>query len=321
MFSQEIYSNVKTNEPKTKRVSFRATKEFHTNNYTNHYVHNGSFPQKHVSNIENTVDGYPKLQKLFQEKERQIANYATKPFGCKVNIDQIVPTLNKWIQKDHLCFDVVMIGCLTDNQFIYPILSQLPLDRLVSKPGFLFIWASAHKINELSKLLNTEIWAKKFRRSEELVFVPIDKNSPFYPGLDQDDTSLMEKMQWHCWMCITGTVRRSTDGHLIHCNVDTDLSIETQGAQNVAVPEHLYKVAENFSTATRRLHIIPARTGWETPVKLRSGWVIMSPDIMLDNFNPKKYRGEISRIGCNVPLKNEIEVLRPKSPVQKAQQN
>lgn len=87
---------------------------------------------------------------------------------------------------------------------------------------------------------------KKFRRSEELVFVPIDKNSPFFPGIEQEDTTLIERMQWHCWMCITGTVRRSTDGHLIHCNIDTDMTIETQDTKNNAVPDHLYRVVENF---------------------------------------------------------------------------
>lgn len=274
-------------------------------------------PHQHVTNIDNTVEGYPKLQKLFKAKEEQISEYATTPFGCKVDINQIVPTLNHWIQQEDLAFDVVMVGCLTDNQFIYPILTQLPLDKLLTKPGFLFIWASVHKINELSRLLNSQVWAKKFRRSEELVFVPVDKNSPFYPGLDTDDDDLLDKMQWHCWMCITGTVRRSTDGHLIHCNVDTDLSIEARDSQNGAVPSHLYRVAENFSTATRRLHIIPARTGFENPVRLRPGWVIMSPDVMLDNFDAKKYKNQIGEIGSNIPTNSEVEMLRPKSPLQK----
>ncbi|EDO18945.1 hypothetical protein Kpol_2002p15 [Vanderwaltozyma polyspora DSM 70294] len=318
MFREELYSENDTDR-KSKSLNTKPSKKFHTNDYSNNYIHTGSLPQKHVSNISNTVEGYPKLQKLFQMKEKQIAQYATTPFGCKVNIDQMVPTLNSWIQKEKLTFDVVMIGCLTDNQFIYPLLTQLPLDKLVSKPGFLFIWASAQKINELTRLMNNELWAKKFRRSEELVFVPVDKNSPFYPGLDQDDTTLFEKMQWHCWMCITGTVRRSTDGHLIHCNVDTDLSIETKQTRDGAVPSHLYKVAENFSTATKRLHIIPSRTGLDVPVRLRQGWVIMSPDVILDNFNPARYKNEIARIGTHIPTKSDIENLRPKSPIQKVQ--
>lgn len=306
-----------SNDFRGKNNAFRPAREVFVNDYSNHYIHTGSDPQSHVTNIENSVEGYPKLQKLFEEKEKQVSEFATKPLGCRVSIDKMVPTLNKWIQRDNLTFDVVMIGCLTDNQFIYPLLTQLPLDRLVSKPGFLFIWASTQKINELSKLLNNEVWAKKFRRSEELVFVPIDKDSPYYPGLAGDDNTLVEKMQWHCWMCITGTVRRSTDGHLIHCNVDTDLNIETSDTQNGAVPSDLYKVAENFSTATKRLHIIPARTGAETPVRLRQGWVVMSPDVILNNFDPQEYKEEIRSIGTHVPYDEEIESLRPKSPVQR----
>ncbi|AAS54108.1 AFR736Cp [Eremothecium gossypii ATCC 10895] len=308
-----VYEDVKVR----KHVSFKPSSRFHSNNYADHYIHTDSYPQAHVKNIENTVEGYPKLQKLFQLKEKQVAKHATTPYGCRVDIDDMVPTLSRWIQRDKLVFDVVMIGCLSDNQFIYPLLTQLPINKLVSKPGFLFIWASAQKINELTRLLNNEGWAKKFRRSEEFVFVPVNKESPFYPGLDQDDEPLFDKMQWHCWMCITGTVRRSTDGHLIHCNVDTDLAIETDATQNGAVPCHVYKVAENFSTATRRLHIIPARTGSENPVRLRPGWVIMSPDVILDNFNAKRYRDDIRQLGSNLPMDNGIESLRPKSPVQK----
>lgn len=311
-------TTMSTKAEKTKHLNFKPVKQIFTNDFSNNYIHdNDSFPQSHVNNIDNTVDGYPKLQKLFREKQSLNIKYASKPYGCKMKIDEMVPMLNRWIKRDNLQFDVVMIGCLTENQFIYPLLTQLPLDKLISKPGFLFIWASAQKINELTKLLNNENWAKKFRRSEELVFVPIDKDSPFFPGLDCDESSVLEKMQWHCWMCITGTVRRSSDGHLIHCNVDTDLVIQNSHMRNGPVPSHLYKIAENFSTATRRLHIIPARTGWETPIRLRPGWVIMSPDILLNNFSPKRYKKDIDTIGHNVPNTNEIENLRPKSPVQK----
>ena len=63
-----------------------------------------------------------------------------------------------------------------------------------------------------------------------MIFLPIDDKSPYYPH-DSGATEvipLFERQQWHCWMCITGTVRRSTDNHLIHCNIDTDLQIESQ---------------------------------------------------------------------------------------------
>ncbi|CDK27002.1 unnamed protein product [Kuraishia capsulata CBS 1993] len=299
----------------TKRVEFR-------NDYSNRYVHSQIPPTSYIRNRQEPVSGYPKLQRLFKLKEQQVAEHACKPYGCRVEPDRIVDTLNSWISKDGLQFDVIMIGALTDNQFIFPLLSQLPLDRLCPRVGFVFIWASTQKIAQLSQLLanstsnkNVCSWFRKFRRSEELIFVPLDKNSPFYPG-DQDvpEEALLENTQWHCWMCITGTVRRSTDSHLIHCNVNTDLALENETTLNSAVPHHLYQVAENFSTATRRLHIIPSRTGVDHPVRPRPGWVILSPDVMLNNFDPDAYKRELAGLGTNVPTTEEIELLRPKSP-------
>ncbi|ODV97263.1 hypothetical protein PACTADRAFT_29937, partial [Pachysolen tannophilus NRRL Y-2460] len=289
------------------------------NDYSNNYIHSDKLPIKYIRNVENTIEGYPKLQRLFKLKEQQIGQYATKPYGCRVEPNKMVETLNNWIYRDKLVFDVIMIGALTENQFIYPLLTQLPIDKLCSKPGFLFIWASTQKITELTNLLiKNKDWNKKFRRSEELIFVPIDKDSPYYPYSESDsDENFLENLQWHCWMCITGTVRRSIDNHLIHCNINTDLNIENDKTINNAVPQHLYQVAENFSSSTRRLHIVPSRVGLNTPIRLRSGWVILSPDVLLDNFDPNSYKQELYRVGSNVPIDNEIEQLRPKSPVQK----
>lgn len=290
---------------------------FKENDFTANYMVTDELPVNFVRNVKNPVEGYPKLQRLFHLKERQTDKFASIPYGARVELKNMVPTLNRWIVRDRLVFDVIMIGGLTENQFIYQFLVQIPLERLCSKPGFLFIWASSQQINELTKLLNSDGWTKKFRRSEELVFVPVNKKSRYYPtGISKDETAAFESLQWHCWMCITGTVRRSSDGHLIHCNVDTDLKIENEEEnQNQVVPTHIYKVAENFSSATRRLHIIPARSGYNNPVIPRRGWVIMSPDIIIDNFDPARYKAEIMKIGSNVPQDQDIENIRPKSPV------
>lgn len=300
------------------------------NDYSNHYIHSGVPPIRHIRNVQNPMEGYPKLQKLRQLKQKQIEQYAVKPYGCKISSNMIIPTLKSWISDYGLQFDVIMIGALVENQFIQPLLYQLPLYKLCAKPGFLFIWATTQKIQELTKFLNSDVCNKKFRRSEELVFVLIDKNSPYYPDDSKSGKPLFTKHQWHCWMCITGTVRRSTDNHLIHCNVDTDLQIENETDKNLnAVPDSIYKVAENFSNSNRRLHIIPSRIGYNLPIKLRPGWVIMSPDVLVSNFDPSAYESElytksvVRHKSVNnaqkplflIPQTNEIEELRPKSPI------
>lgn len=313
------------------------------NDYSNNYIHtNGDLPTNYIRNVENPVDGYPKLQRLHDLKAENNKNAFPRPFGCRVDPDKMVQTLHSWINKHNLLFDTIMVGSLTENQFVLPILTQLPIDKLCSKPGFLYIWGSSHKMNELTNLLNRttiangnaaggnsfanggsggtgngqSIWSKKFRRSEELVFTTSDSSANHQP--DQDDNSLFREKQWHCCMCITGTVRRAVDGHLINCNVNTDLKIQDdeETSNPSSVPDSLYKVAENFSSGNRRLHIIPSRTGYENPVKLRPGWVIMSPDVLLDNFDPEVFKKEIKQQGYNVPQHPEIELLRPKSPNQ-----
>lgn len=293
------------------------------------------------------MEGYPKLQKLKELKQKQVTHHATKPYGVRVETNEIVPTLNRWVNDHQLQFDVIMIGALVENQFVLPLLNLLPLNKLCAKPGFLFIWTSTANIKPLTGLLNGDKWNNKFRRSEELVFVPVDENSPYFPqgvndGFYQDGTngnglSLLSRQQWHCWMCITGTVRRSSDTDLIHCNVDTDLQMELRGNSpredyNNAVPEALYRVAENFSNSNRRLHIVPCRTGYKLPVRMRKGWVIMLPDVLVDNFDPLEYEAELhakSQVKYKSSSQNgqhkqtaqylvaqtpEIEALRPKSP-------
>lgn len=301
---------------------------FRDNNYVNNYVCTGELSTKYIRNIDSPVDGYPRLQRLKQLKQAQVDGHAVKPYGCRVELSSVVSTLNSWINSYGLQFDVIMIGGLVENQFILPLLLQLPLHKLCSKPGFLFIWSNTNSINQLLTLLNNDKWNGKFRRSEELVFVPVDEKSPFFPG---DSSGLFEKKQWHCWMCITGTVKRSLDSHLIHCNVDTDLQIESTHANNNAVPDALYQVAENFSNSNRRLHILPSRTGYKLPIRLRRGWVIMSPDVMVDNFDAAEYSQALA--ACSVvrykqsngsggpqylvPQSDEVEELRPKTPTSR----
>ena len=100
-------------------------------------------------------------------------------------------------------------------------------------------------------------------------------------------------------MGIRGTVRRSTDGHFVHCNVDTDVIVwegdETGGwscacfrmklwlseardsrlgllvctlADPLRKPPELYNLIENFCMGTRRLELFgnarDARPGWLT---------------------------------------------------------
>lgn len=70
-------------------------------------------------------------------------------------------------------------------------------------------------------------------------------------------------------MGIRGTVRRSTDGHFVHCNVDTDVIVwEDDETDPLRKPPELYDLIENFCMGTRRLELFgnarDVRPGWLT---------------------------------------------------------
>ena len=54
-------------------------------------------------------------------------------------------------------------------------------------------------------------------------------------------------IQEHCLMGIKGTVRRNTDAHIIHANVDTDIIVAEEAPfGSTRKPEEIYSVIEHF---------------------------------------------------------------------------
>lgn len=332
--SSQVFATSNFHVPNIQQMQYNARSMF-CNDYSNHFIHSKILPTNYIRNVENIVDGYPKLEKLLALKNMNNAKYFSKPYGCKAAPNQMANILNEWIVRHKLLFDTIMIGSLTENQFCTSLLASLPLEKLCSKPGFLYLWGSSNKMDEMTQLLTGEIpssWSGKFRRSEEIVFTVNDvindndrpqrcasdiyhQNDVNPYSIAENDESLFIQMQWHCCMCITGTVRRSADGHLINCNINTDLKIQDENEMSPnAVPDSIYKIAENFSSGNRRLHIIPSRSGYNIPVKVRPGWIIMSPDVILNNFDAESYKDEIQKLGYNVAQHPDIESLRPKTP-------
>ena len=83
-------------------------------------------------------------------------------------------------------------------------------------------------------------------------------------------------------MGIRGTVRRSTDAHLIHANVDTDVIIaEEPPVGSTQKPEEVYRVIEHFAQGRRRLELF-GRDG-----NIRAGWVTVGNELSSSNFSPE----------------------------------
>ncbi|KAG8700263.1 hypothetical protein FRC08_004799 [Ceratobasidium sp. 394] len=130
-------------------------------------------------------------------------------------------------------------------------------------------------------------------------------------------------------MGIRGTVRRSTDSWFVHCNIDTDVIIwDGDPTDPTRKPPETYSLIENFCLGTRRLEIFgklsSLRKGWVTALSANAGapsapkqggaptdatpipWDKATWDAGVHRENGK----------CVVPSSQEIEILRPKSPLR-----
>lgn len=280
------------------------------NDHSDFYVHTGKLPQCNVTNIENPVEGYPRLERLHELKRAHFDAHAVAPLGAKVAPYDLQTTLTQWADAD-THFDVVLIGgCLDNGNAISDSdLERLPIPRLTPKPSILLLWVSNHQLDLAHHLMKQ--WG--FRRSEDIAFFPNSKSSVFMPRCSAScaESSVFQSASWHCILGLKGTLRRSEDNTLINCNVDTDVIIEKEHTLPGIVPLELYSVIENFTSMARRVHIVPGYSSLDKPVRLKPGWVVVSPDILLDNFKVKSYNARNPR---KAPFHKEIDELRPKTP-------
>uniref|UniRef100_A0A0A9FNL8 Uncharacterized protein n=1 Tax=Arundo donax TaxID=35708 RepID=A0A0A9FNL8_ARUDO len=85
-------------------------------------------------------------------------------------------------------------------------------------------------------------------------------------------------------MGIKGTVRRSTDRHIIHANIDTDIIIAEEPTDGSSKkPEDMYRIIEHFALGRRRLEL------FGEDHNIRPGWLTLVKDLSTSNFNKEVY--------------------------------
>lgn len=83
-------------------------------------------------------------------------------------------------------------------------------------------------------------------------------------------------------MGIKGTVRRSSDGHVIHANIDTDIIVsEEPPLGSTEKPEEMYHLIEHFALGRRRLEL------FGEDHNVRPGWVTVGNSLSASNLNPE----------------------------------
>ncbi|KAI0030836.1 MT-A70-domain-containing protein, partial [Vararia minispora EC-137] len=231
------------------------------NDYSQHYVDAGDWPQNFVLGAEpaRRFEEYPKQQRLLALKKAAVRAHAAPPF--------FVPTSAGLASLPPSKFDVILIDPPFSSAFGWQHLADLPVPTLAADPSFVFLWVGSGAGDALEK--GREVLARwGYRRCEDVCWLRTNAHAAGGgQGHDAPTTSLLTRTKQHCLIGIRGTVRRSSDAWFVHCNVDTDVLVWEGDPQDpTRKPPEMYTLIENFCLGTRRLEIFArahsVRRGW-----------------------------------------------------------
>ncbi|KAG8095761.1 hypothetical protein GUJ93_ZPchr0013g35081 [Zizania palustris] len=306
------------------------------NDYSQNFVDTGMRPQNFIRELDLTsvAEDYPKLRELIQRKDEIVAKSASPPMYYKCDLRQHVLSPDFFGTK----FDVILVDPpweeyvhrapgITDHIEYWNAdeIMNLKIEAIADTPSFVFLW-----VGDGAGLEQGRQCLKKwgFRRCEDVCWVKTNKKNAT-PSLRHDSHTILQHSKEHCLMGIKGTVRRSTDGHVIHANIDTDIIIAEEPTDgSTKKPEDMYRIIEHFALGKRRLEL------FGEDHNIRPGWLTLGKGLSYSNFNKEAYiknfadkDGKVWQGGGGrnpppeaphlVVTTPEIEGLRPKSPPQK----
>ncbi|KAL5139685.1 Methyltransferase-like protein 1 [Glycine soja] len=290
--------------PKSSGTLGKAPSRGEQNDYSQNFVDTGMRPQNFIRELEltNVVEDYPKLRELILKKDEIVEKSASAPMYYKSDLKEFELSPEFFGTK----FDVILVdppweeyvhrapGVADHMEYwTFEEIMNLKIEAIADTPSFIFLWVGDGV------------------------------------GLEQGRQCLKKE---HCLMGIKGTVRRSTDGHIIHANIDTDVIIaEEPPYGSTQKPEDMYRIIEHFALGRRRLEL------FGEDHNIRAGWLTVGKELSSSNFNKEAYvksfadkDGKVWQGGGGrnpppeaphlVVTTPDIEALRPKSPMKNQQQ-
>jgi mRNA (2'-O-methyladenosine-N6-)-methyltransferase len=292
------------------------------NDYCRHFLDSGARPQNFIrdTGLGQRFDEIPRLKELVQRKERLVEQRATPAMalccdlrtfdlgslGTRFDVLYIDPPWEEYAMRR---------GSRWAASWSFDEIRALRVDQIAESPSFVFLWCGTgcDGLEKGRALLKK--WG--FRRCEDICWLKTNHSRPAgdqqQQQQEQDPTGLVVHTKEHCIVGIRGTVRRSTDGHVIHANVDTDVVVSEEPPHgSTEKPEELYHIIEHFCLGRRRIELF----GCDRNV--RRGWVTLGDSLAASTWDPDAYRrafvaedGERDTLLGTTP---EIEQLRPRSP-------
>jgi len=323
-----------TSTTSTTNVDSIKTKMQVNNDYCQHFVDTGQRAQNFVrdSGEDERFQVYPRLQKLLELKTELNKKRASPPMY--MNVDLKAFDLTQLGSK----FDVIYVDPPWEEYsrraagktlqpipyWTYEEIENLNIEEITATPCFLFIWCGSGGIFDKDRPIHLDQGRKLmkkwgFRRAEDICWCKTNKNGQ---ANIKNEYGVLCRTKEHCLMGIKGSVRRRTDTHIIHANIDTDVIIDEEPLDpgDTKKPEEIYHIIERFCLGRRRLEL------FGRDVNIRAGWVTLGNELTGSNYNSQTYLSYMEEKGelhdgtpCDgylVGSTAEIEDLRPKSPTR-----
>ncbi|KAJ7392131.1 N6-adenosine-methyltransferase subunit mettl14 [Desmophyllum pertusum] len=289
------------------------------NDYCQHFVDTGQRPHNFIRDVglADRFEEYPKLRELIRLKMKSLLReLLLQCIFSATSMSLIWMILNvslMWCILTHPLRNINAVASGTTfnwKPWTWDEILKLEVEKVASQRSFLFLWCGSHEgLNEGRKCLKK--WG--FRRCEDICWIKTNKTNPGNTKYLEPD-AIFQHTKEHCLMGIKGTVRRSTDGDFIHANVDIDLIITEEPALgSTEKPTEIFHIMEHFCLGRRRLHLFGSDD------TLRPGWLSVGSSLSSSNFSADLYNSYFSTgpEDLIVGSTQEIETLRPKSPVGK----
>ncbi|TPX35925.1 hypothetical protein SmJEL517_g01742 [Synchytrium microbalum] len=290
------------------------------NDYSQHFINTGVRPQNTIREppLPSRYDEYPRLAQLTRLKDDNVARRATPSMslradlktldlnaslGGKFDVILVDPPLEEYSRVSAVAGST-NLSKTGQSSWSWPEIEALRIEDIAAPISFCFLWVGdAEGLDKGRQVLHR--WG--FRRSEDVAWIKTNRTSQGVQIVEP--RGILQHTKEHCLMGIRGTVRRSTDGHLVHCNIDTDVIItEEPPFGSTAKPEEMYHLIEHFCLGRRRLEL------FGEDHNMRPGWVTVGSDLSISDFNPTKYWPQFDGPdGTLVGASQEVESLRPKS--------
>lgn len=210
-------------EPKPKREQDLRVSVKRPLDYTTNFVLSGNRSANYLQNAPESSDrfpGYPRLSRLDQLKRELIDRHSHVPLGLSYlwSPTQHCSSLREALGYNR--FDVILLN--VPRHAAIEQMQDLRIDEICSAPSFIFLAIPDSSADNLDKgRVSLQQWG--FRRAEEIIWIKTSSEPTSH--LREDRSCLFVNVKEHCLMGVKGTVRRSIDSRLIHCNMDTDVIV------------------------------------------------------------------------------------------------